>query len=96
MLFSSLGHVEFAVVAYSKPMPSPGHIITKANAVCCAPILEETQRSSEEPLTWLEVLLKKLKLCSCCVMDIFGDCGECIHILRPLYVSYANIINEVN
>ena len=95
-LLSSLGaegdlaHAEIAVMAYSKSMP-PGHIMTKANAVCCAPILEETQCSSE-PLTWLEILLKKLKLRSCCVVDIFGNCGERIHIIRHVYMYNSCIV----
>ena len=81
-------------MAYSKPMPPPGHLMTKGNAVCCAPILEETQCSSE-PLTWLEVLLKKLKLHSCCVVDIFGDCGECIHIIQHVQL-YHNMLTSLH
>ena len=33
-----------------------------------------------------------IKVHSCCVVDIFGDCGEYIHIIRHVYVyKYANI-----
>jgi len=70
-----LAHAEFAVMAYSTQTPPPGHIMTKANAVSCTPLLEETQCSSE-PLTWLEVVIYRLKLRSCCVLEIFSDCGK--------------------
>ena len=73
-----LAGAEFAVMAYSTPTPPPGHIMTNANAVCCTPLVEETQCSSE-PLTWLEVMLYKLKLRLCCVLEIFSDCGEYKH-----------------
>lgn len=64
---------------YSTPTPTPGHFMTKINAVCCTSLLEETQCNSE-PLTWLDILIKKLK---CYVLEIFSDCGECNRIIQP-------------
>ncbi len=70
-----IGHADVVIMVYSTPTPPSGHIMHKANAICCTPLVEMTQCSSE-PLTWLEVLLKELGLHNCRVMDIFSECGE--------------------